>query len=123
MLARIRDHRSHMFRTPGGVEALEASLPKGQTPQWTDAGSVELFLVYRDEMDTFQDVYLLRTRGALPDEEWQLWVRYYMRIPTTNAAFRKVFESVAERGGLLPEFVAFYRPLFEGAEPADPLTT
>jgi len=78
-------------------------------------------MVFREVLDSFQDFYMLRKKGALDDDLWAtltgIGPRLYAKVPAFETAFR-----FAEKAGWLhPEFAAAYSPLFSGGVFLDPM--
>lgn len=119
MLERYQGLRTRWLTHPKGLSALRETLP-GLDEAVTIAGGMDLYLLYRDMIDTFQDVYFLRQEGVVPANHWHVWSRNHMRSPLRAQGYEGTFRFAATRGLLDAEFVKFYDALFAGREPVDP---
>ncbi|MHB8604357.1 MAG: hypothetical protein ACYDCK_03795 [Thermoplasmatota archaeon] len=112
MRSRLRDH-------PPVLAEFLAAHPEVERVQ-REVGGPDVYVMMRDVMDTLQDVYFMRRAGVVTDQYWHMWSHSLLALYGGMPTFRKVFEFAAKNGYLHPQFVAFYRPVFEGRQVADP---
>lgn len=120
MLVRYQDLRTRWLTHPKGLKSLVETLP-GLDAAVEGAGGMDLYLLYRDMLDTFQDVYFLRREGVVPASHWHIWTRNHMRSPLRAEGYDGTYRFAAKRGLLHEDFVQFYDALFDGREPLDPM--
>jgi hypothetical protein len=117
MADRIYQSRMDMARNPAVMAMLVAGVPG--LAEIYGPETRETALVIRNQIDNLQDMYFLRKRGIVEDRHWANWGAGF--APLARAGFvRTIFENAAARKALDPEFVAYMRPIFDGAELPDP---
>ena len=111
--ARVRDVRARNFRSnpnlPAHVQATIATM-----------GGAEAYTVMLDSMDVAQEIFVLRGRGLVSDENWRRWMNDQMVLISRSPHFQDLFQREATQGVLLASFVAAFQPVFEGRRIADP---
>ena len=111
--ARVREMRSRNFRA-------NPNLPAGIQEIIKNVGGPDAYSVMLDSMDIAQEIYMLRKRGLVSDENWRRWMNDQMVLISQSPTFRDIFRRDADQGVLFPEFVQAFQPVFEGRRIADP---
>lgn len=119
MLQRYQDLRTRWLTHPKGLAGLLEVLP-GLDAAVDRAGDMQMYLLFRDMLDTFQDIFFLRREGIISDDQWSMWTTNHMRSPVRAPGFEENFRYAAKRGLLHADFVAFYEPFFQAAAPGPP---
>lgn len=114
MLGRYQDLRTRWLSHPQGLSGLLEVLP-GLDAAIARAGDLTMYLLFRDMLDTFQDIFFLRREGIISDDQWSMWMANHMRSPVRAPGFEDNFRYAAEHGLLHRDFVAFYEPFFRRA--------
>jgi hypothetical protein len=111
--ARVREVRARNFRsTPDLPASVQATIAQ--------AGGADAYSVMLDSMDVAQEIYVLRQRGLVSDENWRRWMDDQMLLVSRTPSFEEAFRRDAEAGILAPAFVAAFEPVFGGGRVADP---
>jgi hypothetical protein len=111
--ARVREVRARNFRSnPGLPAAIAATIAK--------AGGPDAYSVMLDSMDVAQEIYVLRQRGLVSDENWRRWMDDQMLLVSRTPSFEEVFRRDAAAGILAPAFVEAFGPVLAGRRIADP---
>lgn len=119
MSDRIYQHRAALIRDPAVAKAYYEAVP--DFAKLLDEGTVgiEGITTVRNAIDGLQDVYFLRKRGIIEEYHWRSWASAFAVLACTPV-MRIVYDTAVARNALDPEFVAFFRPLFDGTPLADP---
>jgi hypothetical protein len=112
MLSRYQELRTRWLTHPQGLAGLLEVLP-GLDAAIAQAGDMPMYLLFRDMLDTFQDIFFLRRAGIVSDDQWSMWRNNHMRSPVRAPGYQENFRYAAQRGLLHPDFVAFYEPFFQ----------
>ncbi|OLD10853.1 MAG: hypothetical protein AUI93_06340 [Crenarchaeota archaeon 13_1_40CM_3_52_10] len=118
---RLQQIRSRFFKVPGIDDELQKSRP--EIKEVVDSvGGGDVYAFWRDVIDTFEDIFVLRRSGIVRDEHWRVWTGSQMGIYATLPRFQLVFKLAKQQGFLDPGFVRFFEPLLEGKSLQDPMT-
>ena len=116
---RLQQIRSRFFKVPGIGDELQNSLP--EIEEVVDSvGGGEVYGFFRDVIDTFEDIFVLRRSRIVTDEHWRVWTGSQMAVYAGLPRFQSVFKLAKQAGFLDPEFVKFFEPLLEGRPVRDP---
>lgn len=119
MSDRIFQHRTALIRDPAVAKLYYEAIPDLAKHIDESAAGIESIVTIRNAIDGLQDMYFLRKRGIVELYHWRHWAAAFnvvSRLPMT----RLVFENTVALNALEPEFVEFFRPLFDGKTLADP---
>ena len=117
---RLQQIRARFFKVPGISEELQNSRP--EIKEVVDSvGGGEVYYFFRDVIDTFEDIFVLRRSRIVTDEHWRVWTGSQMAVYAGLPRFQSVFKLAKQEGFLDPEFVKFFEPLLEGKSARDPM--
>lgn len=119
MLERFTELRRRRFHLPAALDDIRTASPD-VAKLMDDAGGPEVFVLYRDLMDVYQEVYFLRRNGMVSDEHWRIWAEVAMVGPPTMPDFARVYRYACEQGWLDSNFIAFYEHAFHEGKLPDP---
>src|SRR5437016_6371443 len=117
---RLQQIRARFFKVPGIEEELQNSRPEIKEVVDTVGGG-EVYYFFRDVIDTFEDIFVLRRSHIVTDEHWRVWTGSQMGVYAGLPRFQLVFKLAKREGFLDPEFVRFFEPLLEGKSIRDPM--
>jgi len=117
---RLQQVRSRFFKVPGIIEELQNTRPE-IAEAVESVGGNEVYYFFRDVMDTFEDIFVLRRSRIVTDEHWRVWTGSQMAVYAGLPRFRTVFKLAKKEGFLDPDFVRFFEPLLEGKSVRDPI--
>jgi len=116
---RLQQIRSRFFKVPGIDHELQNSRP--EIKEVVDSvGGGDVYYFFRDVIDTFEDIFVLRRSRIVTDEHWRVWTGSQMAVYAGLPRFQSVFKLAKQEGFLDPEFVKFFEPLLEGRPVRDP---
>ena len=116
---RLQQIRSRFFKVPGIGDELKNSRPEIQ--EVVDSVGGDVYGFFRDVIDTFEDIFVLRRSRIVTDEHWRVWTGSQMGVYAGLPRFQSVFKHAKQEGFLDPEFVKFFEPLLEGRPVRDPM--
>ena len=116
---RLQQIRSRFFKVHGIDDELKNSRPEIQVVV-DSVGGGEVYGFFRDVIDTFEDIFVLRRSCIVTDEHWRVWTGSQMAVYAGLPRFQSVFKLAKQEGFLDPEFVRFFEPLLEGRPVRDP---
>jgi len=116
---RLQQIRSRFFKVPGIGDELKNSRPEIQ--EVVDSVGGDVYGFFRDVIDTFEDIFVLRRSRIVTDEHWRVWTGSQMGVYAGLPRFQSVFKLAKQEGFLDPEFVKFFEPLPEGRPVRDPI--
>jgi hypothetical protein len=117
---RLQQIRSRFFNVPGIRDELQHTRPEIQ--EVVDAvGGGDVYAFFRDTIDTFEDIFVLRRAGIVRDEHWRVWIGSQMGVYAGLPRFQSIFKLAKQEGFLDPDFVRFFEPLLEGKSVVDPM--
>src|SRR5207249_476240 len=116
---RLQQIRSRFFKVPGIGDELKNSRPEIQ--EVVDSVGGDVYGFFRDVIDTFEDIFVLRRSRIVTDEHWRVWTGSQMGVYAGLPRFQSVFKLAKQEGFLDPEFVKFFEPLLEGRPVRDPM--
>lgn len=111
--ARVRDMRARNFRA-------NPNLPSDIRQIMKAVGGPDAYSVMLDSIDIAQEIFILRQRDLVSDENWRRWMNDQLLLISTSPHFQDIFRREAEQDVLLAEFVEAFQPVFEGRRIADP---
>ena len=117
---RLQQIRSRFFKVPGIDDELKNSRPEIQEVV-DSVGGGDVYGFFRDVIDTFEDIFVLRRSRIVTDEHWRVWTGSQMAVYAGLPRFQSVFKLAKQEGFLDPEFVKFFEPLLEGRPVRDPM--
>ena len=116
---RLQQIRSRFFKVPGIDHELQNSRP--EIKEVVDSvGGGDVYYFFRDVIDTFEDIFVLRRSRIVTDEHWRVWTGSQMAVYAGLPRFQLVFKLAKQEAFLDPEFVKFFEPLLEGRPVRDP---
>ncbi|MHB8585674.1 MAG: hypothetical protein ACYDDF_07545 [Thermoplasmatota archaeon] len=110
---RLRELRARNLRT-------NPSPPNDLQKLIEIAGGLERYIMFRDTIDTVQDVYFLRKAGAITDEHWRVLMKGQMPTVVHNPGFQEIYRTLLRTNLVSDEFERFFEPIFDGKEVGDP---
>ena len=116
---RLQQIRSRFFKVPGIDDELKNSRPEIQEVV-DSVGGGDVYGFFRDVIDTFEDIFVLRRSRIVTDEHWRVWTGSQMAVYAGLPRFQSVFKLAKQEAFLDPEFVKFFEPLLEGRPVRDP---
>ncbi|HUR62320.1 MAG TPA: hypothetical protein VM286_08175 [Candidatus Thermoplasmatota archaeon] len=114
--ARVREVRARNLHA-------NPSLPARVQETIAQAGGPAAYSVMLDAIDVAQEIYFLRERGLVSDEDWRRWMDDQMLLIAHTPSFQGIFRRDASDGILRQEFVVAFEPVFAGQRVADPRRT
>ena len=117
---RLQQMRSRFFKIPGIENELQRTRPEIMEVVESVGGN-EVYYFFRDVMDTFEDIFVLRRSRIVTDEHWRVWTGSQMEVYASLPRFQRVFKLAKDEGFLDPDFVRFFEPLLEKKSLQDPL--
>jgi len=111
--ARVRAMRASNFQS-------NPSLPQELQDLMKRSGGPGAYSVLLDAMEAAQDIYFLRKRGHVTDEQWRWWMHEDLPLVVGSPAFEEVFRRAAKQEVLVEEFVAAFEHVLHGRDIADP---
>lgn len=111
--ARVREMRARNLRS-------NPNLPPDIQEVIQRAGGADAYSVVLDAIDIAQEVYFLRKRGLVSDENWRHWIDDQMALVARSPSFEDVFRRDAAEGELFAEFATAFEPVFQGRLMVDP---
>jgi len=117
---RLQQIRARFFKVPGIEEELQNSRPEIKEVVDTVGGG-DVYYFFRDVIDTFEDIFVLRRSRIVTDEHWRVWTGSQMAVYAGLPRFQSVFKLAKQEAFLDPEFVKFFEPLLEGESTRDPM--
>ncbi len=116
---RLQQIRSRFFKVSGIDDELQNSRPEIKNVV-DSVGGGDVYGFFRDVIDTFEDIFVLRRSRIVTDEHWRVWTGSQMAVYAGLPRFQSVFKLAKQEGFLDPEFVRFFEPLLEGRPVRDP---
>jgi len=104
---RLQQIRSRFFKVHGIDDELKNSRPEIQEVV-DSVGGGDVYGFFRDVIDTFEDIFVLRRSRIVTDEHWRVWTGSQMAVYAGLPRFQSVFKLAKQEGFLDPEFVRFF---------------